>query len=228
MKTKLLSALILFVFAPLCFSQTIGFNSSFGVSPYGPSFSVGVYTQPPIQQHPPVSGDFSAWQECNAKIQGGADGFPWSVAKPFPWADIQGVWKLRDGALPYYLKAKVIRTTSNRKILSLSVISVGSCSRPIAQGLGYVDFSERNVVRAIMNDGISKYQMKVASFDVRDLEIDSSSCGDNVVVALIQPIGSIRNHRGLLHGSETEGGSENIMLEKTTEDVATICRKLDR
>lgn len=177
-----------------------------------------------------TTGDLTAWQECNAKINkgGGVDGFPWSIAKPFPWSDIQGVWKLRDGANPYYLKAKVIRTTSNRKILSLSVISEGNCAKPIAQGLGYVDFSERNVVRAIMNDGVSKYQMKLASFDVRDLEIDSYRCGDNVVVASIQAIGSIRNNRVGLRGITTERSSENVMLKKTTDDITTVCRKLDK
>lgn len=212
MKTKFLTGLLLIAFSSISFSQS--FPS------FDPSFSPSAL--------PSAPADASAWQECNAKIKGGGvDGFPWSIAKPFPWSDIQGVWKLRDGANPYYLKAKVIRTTSNRKILSLSVISEGNCAKPIAQGLGYIDFSERNVVRAIMNDGIAKYQIKIASFDVRDLEMDAYTCGENVVAASIQPIGSIRSSARLgLRG--TEGLTENVLLKKTNEDIATICRKLDK
>lgn len=209
MKTKSLLGLILIAFSPLLFAQSY-------------------ISAPPISSVDDSSSTISGWQECNAKIQGGVDGFPWSVAKPFPWADIQGVWKLRDGVSPYYLKAKVVRTTSNRKILNLSIVSEGNCSRPIAQGLGYVDFSERNVVRAIMNDGIAKYQMKLASFDVRDLEIDAPSCGENVIVASIQAIGSLRSSHFTLHRTDdTADRPENMMLKKTSEDIATICRKLD-
>lgn len=213
MKTKFLFGLIL-TFGLSSFSKTpyLSFPSIFSPKAHS-SFLPGV----------------PRWQECNAKIQGGVDGFPWSIAKPFPWSDIQGIWKLRDGVVPFYLKAKVIRTTSNRKILNLSVISQGNCSRPIAQGLGYIDFSERNVVRAILNDGVEKYQLKLAAFSVRDLEIDSNSCGDNdVVVASIQLIGSVRNHRSALSSApEGESEPENIMLKKTTDDIVSICRKLD-
>lgn len=214
MKTQLLTGLFLFALATFNFShaQSLSFPS------YSPSQTSFL----------PSTGSVSS-QECNAKIKGGGvDGFPWSIALPFPWADIQGVWKLRDGVNPAYLKAKVIRTTSNRKILNLSVISEGNCAKPLAQGLGYVDFSERNVVRAIMNDGTAKYQIKIASFDVRDLEMDSYTCGDeNVVAASIQPIGTIRNN-SRLGFRDTEGLSENVLLKKTYEDISTICRKLDR
>ncbi len=213
MKTNLLTGLLIFAFSTTCFSQSLS------------SLSTG-YTTSFI---PSSADDVSVTQECSAKIKGGgADGFPWSIARPFPWSDIQGVWKLRDGLTPIYLKAKVVRTTSNRKILSLSVISEGNCAKPIAQGLGYVDFSERNVVRAIMNDGIAKYQIKIASFDVRDLEMDAYTCGEeNVVAASIQPIGLVRSNStlGLL---STEGITENVVLKKTTEGITTICRKLDR
>lgn len=218
MKTQLLTGLFLFALTAFSFSHAQSSLSS-GFPGYSTSFETSF---------PSISGNTGA-QECNAKIKGGgADGFPWSIARPFPWSDIQGVWKLRDGVNPFYLKAKVIRTTSNRKILSLSVITEGNCAKPIAQGLGYVDFSERNVVRAIMNDGIAKYQIKIASFDVRDLEMDAYTCGEeSVVAASIQPIGSIRssNRLGL---RSTEGMTENVLLKKTTEDIATICRKLDR
>lgn len=213
MKTNFLTSILILAFSNFSFSQSL---SSFDLSSSS-------------YLSPASVSDIGFAQECNAKIKGGgADGFPWSIAQPFPWANIQGVWKLRDGENPFYLKAKVIRTTSHRKILSLSVISEGNCAKPIAQGLGYVDFSERNVVRSIMNDGISKYQIKLASFDVRDLEMDNYTCGEeSVIAASIQPIGAIRSSSRLALRS-TEGFSENVVLKRTTEDIATICRKLDK
>ena len=164
--------------------------------------------------------------DCNIKIQGG-DYFPWSNAKPFPWSDIQGVWKLTDDIAPLYLKAKVVRSTTNRKILSLSIVSEGNCSRPVAQGVGYVDFSERNVVRAMLNDGSSKYQMKLASFDVRDLEMDSFTCGQNIMAASLQMIGSAGPGSGpSSYATERTDGPHNIMLKKVSNDLTSICKKL--
>ena len=165
--------------------------------------------------------------ECNVRIQGGVDGFPWSSAKPFPWTDIQGVWKLKDGVVPYFLKAKVIRTTTNRKILNLMIVSDGDCSRPVAQGVGYIDSSERNVVRAIINDGTSKYQMKIALFDIKDLAEDASGCDEGIMAASLQVLGSLPQTRSnTLVSADEEGSAENILLKKVSKDLTSICKKL--
>ena len=174
----------------------------------------------------PSASEASQTLDCSAKIQGG-DYFPWSNAQPFPWSDIQGVWKLKDGLVPFYLKAKVVRTTSNRKILSLSIVSEGNCTRPVAQGVGYIDLSEKNVVRAIMNDGASRYQMKLASFDSEDLKMDSFSCGENIMAASLRLIGPSKPSKtSSLLSSENVDGAENIMLKKVSDDLGSICKKL--
>ncbi len=175
----------------------------------------------------PVSSTFSpAGMECNAKILGGVDGFPWSVAKPFPWADIQGVWKLKDGLVPYFLKAKVVRTTSNRKILNLSVVSDKSCTKAIAQGVGYIDLSEKNVVRAIISDGTSKYQLKIALFNIEDLAIDGIGCGDGIMAASLRVIGTLPPTRNnALFTSEDESRAENVLLKKVSSDLGAVCKK---
>lgn len=171
-----------------------------------------------------VQAQSTSWtNECSARIQGGIDNFPWSVARPFPWADIQGIWKLKDGIVPFYLKTRVIRTTSNRKILSLSVVSEGNCSSPIAQGVGYVDLSEKNVVRAIINDGTSKYQMKLALFDIKDLNIDTVGCEERILAASLQVIGSYPSPNKV--SASSLNGTENIMLKKISDDLGSICKK---
>lgn len=164
--------------------------------------------------------------ECNVRIQGGVDGFPWSSARPFPWADIQGVWKLKDGVVPYFLKAKVTRTTTNRKILNLMIVSDGDCSRSVAQGVGYIDSSERNVIRAIINDGTSKYQMKIALFDIKDLAEDASGCDEGIMAASLQVLGSLPQSRSNTLVSAEEGSAENILLKKISNDLGSICKKL--
>jgi hypothetical protein len=175
----------------------------------------------------PIGGTTSQNIECNGKIQGGVDVFPWSSAQPFPWADIKGIWKLKDGAVPYYMKAKVVRTTSKRKILNLSIISEANCTKPLAQGVGYIDSSEKNVVRAIINDGNSKYQLKIALFNAKDLDMDFYGCDDGVVMAAsLQVISSYPpfNHGQLLIDEENSK-AENILLKKVSDDLNSICKK---
>ena len=175
----------------------------------------------------PISTPASAPSQCSIKIQGGVDGFPWSIARPFPWTDIQGIWKLKDGVVPYYLKAKIIRTTTNRKTLKLMIVSDGDCSRPVATGVGFIDFSEKNVVRAIISDGMSKYQMKLALFNIKDLAENAQGCDEDVMAASLQVLGTLPEFRSndLVAGGE-EGNAENIMLKKVSKDLSSICKKL--
>ncbi len=165
--------------------------------------------------------------ECSARIQGGVDVFPWSVARPFPWNNIQGVWMLKDGLKPIYIKAKVVRTTSNRKILKLSVINGASCAKPLAEGVGYIDTSEKNVVRAIINDGVSKYQMKLALFDIKDLHINTYGCEESILAASLQMIGDTQSSLVSFGGlTNYELTPENLMLKKISSDLGSVCKKI--
>ncbi len=160
----------------------------------------------------------------DAHISGG-DAWPWSIAKPFPWDNIQGYWKL--GADNYsYLSAKVLSTTNSRKILSLSVLDDGVCAKPYAKGTGYVDVTEKNVVRALVSDGVFKYQVKLGMFDSRDL-IGQNSCSTDIMALSIQVIARVRKTfdpvAGPLDPSVTE--MRNMVLKKVTINVDEACKR---
>lgn len=163
---------------------------------------------------------------CDARISGG-DAWPWSIAKPFPWDNIQGYWKLGDDNYSY-LSAKVLSTTNSRKILSLSVLDDGVCSKPYAKGTGYIDVTEKNVVRALVTDGIYKYQLKLGMFDSRDI-IGFNSCSTNIVALSIQVIARVKKANepiaGPLDPSVTE--LRNMVLKKVTIDVDNTCKRVN-
>lgn len=167
--------------------------------------------------------------ECGAKIQGGVDVFPWSNARPFPWNNIQGIWKISDGETTY-LKARVINTTNNRKLLNVSLIDSANCSKPVARGTGYVDFAEKNVFRAILSDDLYRYQVRIAEFDAKYLQIDANMCGDTVMAASTQIIGlSGRKPKGRGQTVDAlapeEAETQNAMMKKISDDLNAICKK---
>ncbi|MBC7420435.1 MAG: hypothetical protein H7328_06865 [Bdellovibrio sp.] len=160
--------------------------------------------------------------ECNYKPQG-VDYFPWSVANPFPWSDIQGVWKLSSDS-SMYLKARVISSTKNRKILNVSLVSVDRCAKPIASGTGYIDSLEKNVVRAVLSDGIYRYQIKLGMFDARDLKIDANVCGPNILAATVKILGTTPKAENI-YRSTREAQTQNMVLKKVSDDLNAVCKK---
>ncbi|MBY0554276.1 hypothetical protein K2P97_07085 [bacterium] len=165
---------------------------------------------------------------CYSQPMGGVDVWPWSVAQPFPWDNIQGFWKLGDDESSY-LKATVLSSTNRRKILSLSVYGEGVCSKPYARGTGYIDASEKNVVRALVADGTYKYQLKLGMFDSRDISGLINSCSENIMGVSMQVIGRARksdNPKQMpLDPSVTE--THNMLLKKVTIDLGEACKKIN-
>ncbi len=160
---------------------------------------------------------------CGYNLQGGVDVFPWSVANPFPWSDIQGVWRLSsDSAV--YLRARVINSTKNRKILNVSLINEGECSKPVAEGTGYIDSLEKNVVRAVLTDGIYRYQIKLGMFDAVDLKVDANLCGPSILAATVKIIGKTPKTDSF-HHRVRESQTHNIMLKKVSDDLNAVCKK---
>jgi hypothetical protein len=163
-------------------------------------------------------------QECNYNIQG-IDFFPWSTAPlPFPWSDIQGVWKLStDSSL--YIKAKVVSSTKNRKILNLELVTSEHCSTPLAWGTGFVDVSEKNVVRAILSDGSYRYQLKLGKFESKALKIDARVCGESILAATVKVIGSNPKISTVSITEPSEPTTQNMMLKKISSNLNAICKK---
>lgn len=162
---------------------------------------------------------------CKISIQGGGvDTWPWMVAQPFPWNNIQGIWKLSTDNSTTYFKMRVISSNSKRKVLNISKIEGGNCGSPIATGVGFVTTDERNVVRAIMTDKRLRYQLKLAMFDTKDLSESSLlSCGDEVLAASMQVIGQKNKISTPIDVSTYE--VENMVLKKISTSLDSICKK---
>ncbi|MEK6629089.1 MAG: hypothetical protein AABY53_10725 [Bdellovibrionota bacterium] len=162
---------------------------------------------------------------CDTTPQGGVDYWPWSVAQPFPWDHIEGFWKLgEDPAI--YLNAHVLSSNNNRKILSLSIHKDSVCSKSSAKGTGYIDAAEKNVVRALIGDGVYKYQLKIAMFDMRDIDW-LYDCDKNVMAVSMQLISRGRRPRTQLppifDTDDTE--THNIMLKKVSPGAVSSCKE---
>lgn len=184
----------------------------------------------------PKSSDAYAFGEigpfCDIMHQGG-DAWPWSVAKPFPWSNVAGYWELMGTeSTEMFMKAQVLSTTSDRKFLSISFYKKNICSKtPYAKGTGYIDITEKNVVTALLSDGVYRYQMKLGLFNTADLAGgDYNLCGSSIMAASIQvierlsPFSSIRSDLSpSVSASLTD--TQKVMLKKVTDDPATICKK---
>lgn len=163
--------------------------------------------------------------QCNTNVlKGGVDILPWSVVQPFPWDNIGGFWQL-GGSNSVFLKARVLSSTNRRKILQLTVHVDGLCSRATARGTGYVDVSEKNVVRALISDASNKYQVKLGLFDGRDIANMANGClGQPVMAASMQLLES-KDTSGasmILDAARTE--TQNLLLKKVTVDTAEFCK----
>lgn len=162
--------------------------------------------------------------DLNGKGGGGVDVWPWSVAQPFPWDNIQGFWRLGNDE-DSFIRARVLSATNDRKILNISVYGDGVCSKPYATGKGYIDFAEKNVVRAIVSDGVYKYQLKLGLFNFADVISSATSCRRNFMAASMQVIGRApgQDETEPLDPDITE--VQNMMLKKVTVDPTRDCKK---
>lgn len=164
--------------------------------------------------------------EASTLGRDGVDPWPWAIAQPFPWDNIQGFWKLGDDE-GTYLKAVVSSQTANDiKLLKITVYRDGVCSKPFAQGKGYINVAEKNVVQTIMSDQFYSYRFKLGLFAMRDLDNSLVRCNRRIMGASMQVIGHAR--RSPEKGSPLDPdvtAVENMVLRKVDVDLTTACKK---
>ena len=165
-----------------------------------------------------------AQSSCDFFIQGGVDTWPWNVAQPFPWTTIQGVWKLNSDSSNTFFRIKVTNSTSDKKILAVEKVTAGNCKSPVAKGIGYINSSEKNVVRMIMSDKTLRYQLTLGMFDAKVLANNGISvCGDQVLIANMQVIGQLKYPRKPINTDQFQ--AEMMMLKKIPGSIDSICKK---
>lgn len=92
--------------------------------------------------------------------------WPWSLAAPFPWRDIQGMWKVeQDGFVSYFaLKVVNVKPSGDRQLV-VRQIDGYSC-KVIATGVG---FETKQSVKAQMTDDEGHtYRVSLTAFNAED------------------------------------------------------------
>ena len=161
---------------------------------------------------------------CGLNKQGGPiDGFPWSVAQPFPWNTIQGLWKVSDSP-DQVMRMRVVRQDQNAKHLSVDVMSRNQCNGPVMMGVGIVTAAEKNVVRLTLTDKQGQtYMMKLAMFDTADLQMDKNLCGQSVLAASVITLDN--EGEDDITADPANAEQSNMMLKKITNSTDFYCRK---
>ena len=160
---------------------------------------------------------------------GGHDTFPWSIAKPFPWASIQGVWTVvnaNEAQKNLVFEFKVTRSTEKSKQLFVQIYERDNCKKSYMRGVGIVNSAEKNVVRINMNNVL----MKLALFKTADLEMDAQTCGPKALgvnlYRLIDNDGSeIQSKKPRSPALPNEEDSANMLLRKVLNADQYRCKK---
>ena len=172
-------------------------------------------------------GNLAMTQEnpsCGLSKQGGPiDTIPWSVAQPFPWNSIQGLWKVSDSP-DQVMRMRVVRQDQNAKHLSVDVMSRSQCNGPVMKGVGIITAAEKNVVRLTLTDKEGQtYLMKLAMFDTADLQMDKNLCGHTALAASVITLDN--EGEDDLGGDLKTAEQSNMMLKKITSSTDFYCRK---
>ena len=123
---------------------------------------------------------FAAVNTCNKTILGGSDVFPWTVAEPFPWKTIQGVWKVHNNSDMLFQFRVTNPNKKNRRLL-VQVYSRENCVEPLYKVPGVISDTEKDVVRLQIDDKL----MKLAWFNTAHLKMNPYQCGEFVMAASI-------------------------------------------
>lgn len=173
--------------------------------------------------------NLNAQSACDDAIlqDGGIEPWPWLVAQPFPWDNINGYWKFSNDDSSY-IKAVVLSATQKRKLLKLTVYDNGVCSAPFAMGTGYISVSEKNVVRSIMTgDNRFKYQLKIGLFEANDILSIKACSNTRIMAASMQVLKNGRNIRNHVLNSPEPISTEtrNVLLKKVSVNPEINCKK---
>ncbi|WP_413585676.1 hypothetical protein [Bdellovibrio sp. HCB274] len=92
--------------------------------------------------------------------------WPWSAAQPFPWDDIQGLWRVEQDDYVSYFAFKVVKEkTSGGRQLMVRQID-GETRRVLAEGVGFE--REKIILAQMTSCGGSTYRLKLTSFNLEN------------------------------------------------------------
>lgn len=122
--------------------------------------------------------------------------WPWSRAQPFPWTDVQGLWKLEQDEYSTYFSLKVIKQKSGTNHLQIKQFDGETC-RILATGVG-IERGSRVLAQMSSRYGVT-YRVQFTTFSEKDsplpkLKSDSPSEG-----VMVLSIGALDSEIEMLH-----------------------------
>ncbi|MEN0057568.1 MAG: hypothetical protein AAGB31_01935 [Bdellovibrio sp.] len=92
--------------------------------------------------------------------------WPWALAQPFPWSDIQGFWKVEEGDFTSYFALKVVRQKSTGvHQLQLKQFDGETC-KVLAAGVG-IERNQKVFAQMTSKGGIT-YRVQLTAFNEKD------------------------------------------------------------
>lgn len=154
---------------------------------------------------------------------GPGDFVPWplNLQIPFPWSDVQGIWRAEDvNGVSFYNITKNKDLKTGVQVLSIKQFEAGSC-KIIAEGKG---IERQKLVTAQMYDFNLKYSYKLTlgAFMAKDI-----FCKKNVVCD--QEIANSDEFMIILSKpsfkSKANARNKGVVLEKVTNDCDTLLQE---
>lgn len=167
---------------------------------------------------------------CTNMILGGSDAFPWSVAEPFPWKSIQGVWRVHNNS-DMLFQFKVTNPNKKNRRIVVQVYSRENCAEPLYKVPGVISETQRNVLNFQIDDKL----MKLAWFNSASLKMNPNQCGEYVMAASIIGSADAKNLISTRIRVDAElppidqGGensdTENFFLKKLSNSIEIYCKR---
>lgn len=109
--------------------------------------------------------------------------WPWRLAQPIPWGDIQGGWKVEDGEyVSYFTFRKIYRQSNQVRQISVKQIDPQGC-QVIARGVG-IEKGAFIYAQMTSSDG-GIYRLNLSAFKCSDSPLspeEKKDCADSMMV----------------------------------------------
>jgi hypothetical protein len=147
--------------------------------------------------------------------------WPWRLAQPIPWSDIQGIWKVEDGDyVSYFTFRKIYRAGSDVRQISVRQIDPSGC-QVVARGVGIEKGSFIYSQMTSEDGGI--YRLNLSVFKCADSPLstmEQQKCSDSMVVLSMGEL-SAQNLDQMIHMRIMKVSSDltqNVCLNKKSAD----------
>lgn len=121
--------------------------------------------------------------------------WPWRLAQPFPWTDVQGLWKVEEGDYTTYFSLKVIKTKSGVNHLQVKQYDGETC-RILATGVG-IERGSR--VLAQMSTRHAVYRVQFTTFSEEDSPLPKLKSDSPLDGVMVLSMGALDSFEDMIH-----------------------------